>query len=115
MLIAALLAAALGAGAHPAVIGLAAVALLEPRLVILGAVCLGLYTVWDRRNTGDADAEAAFLTALASELRAGASLRHALFEATVRVPGRPRACGAACTCRDAHGSDRSAPENGAGP
>lgn len=86
MLIAALLAAALAAGAHPAVIGLAAVALLEPRLVILGAVCLGLYTVWDRRNTGGADAEAAFLTALASELRAGASLRHALFEATVRVP-----------------------------
>ena len=86
MLTAALLAAAIASGAHPTVVGLAAVALLEPRLVVLGAAVVGVYSVWSRRSSSDADAEAAFLTALASELRGGASLRHALFEAAVRVP-----------------------------
>lgn len=86
MLTAILLAAAIAAGAHPAVIGLAVMVLLEPRLVIAFAAIWVLYTIWGRRSTSVADTEAAFLTALAGELRGGASLRLALAEAVLRVP-----------------------------
>jgi len=81
-----MLAAAIAAGAHPAVIGLAVIALLEPRLVIAAVAVWALYSVWGRRHTSEADTEAAFLTALAAELRGGASLRLALSEAITRAP-----------------------------
>lgn len=86
MLSAALLAAAIATGAHPAVIGIAALAIVEPRLVILGAAAWAVFSFGQRRRTSDADTEAAFLRALAAELRGGTSLRLALSEAAVRFP-----------------------------
>lgn len=86
MLTAAVLAVAVAAGAHPVIIGIVAVAVLELRLVIVGAAVWGLYTWRSRRKTANTDTEAAYLRALASELRGGSSLRFAIAEAQLRVP-----------------------------
>ncbi|GMQ86615.1 MAG: hypothetical protein BMS9Abin07_2201 [Acidimicrobiia bacterium] len=86
MLTATLVAAAIAAGAHPAVIALAVVAVVEPRLVLAGAVAWGLFSVVRRRRASGADIEATFLRALAAELRGGSSLRLALGDAATRVP-----------------------------
>ena len=68
------------------IIGIAAVAVLEPRMVIVAAAVWGLYTWRGRRKTAHTDTEAAYLRALASELRGGSSLRFAVAEAELRVP-----------------------------
>lgn len=86
MLNVALLAAAIVTGAHPALIGIAALAIVEPRLVIVGAAGWGAYSYLQRRRSAGADTEAAFLRAMAGELRAGTSLRLALAESAVRFP-----------------------------
>jgi tight adherence protein B len=82
VLTALLLAAAFASGAHPAVVVLAAVSVFEPRLVIVGLVGWAAYNLVRRRRRDDAEAEAAFLRAVGSELRGGATLRLALAGAT---------------------------------
>lgn len=77
-----LLAAAIGAGAHPAVVAIAALSVVEPRLVVVGLACWGVFSVVRRRRRDDAEAEAAFLRTVGSELRGGATLRVALADAT---------------------------------
>ena len=86
MLTVALAAAAIAAGPHPAVIALAALAVVEPRLVLVGAAGWALFSVLRRRRIPSADIEATFLRALAAELRGGSSLRLALADAATRVP-----------------------------
>lgn len=86
MLTAALLAAAIAAGAHPVVVGVAALAVVEPRLVLVGGVAWSGYGYLRRRRDTGPDTEAAFLRALAAELRAGTSLRLALAESATRFP-----------------------------
>lgn len=81
-----LLAAAIAAGAHPVVVGIALLAVIEPRLVIAGLIAWAVYSVIRRRRTVDAESEAAFLRALAAELRGGASLRVALGDVAARSP-----------------------------
>ncbi len=85
MLTVALVAAAIAAGAHPVVIAVAAVAVVEPRLVLAGAAGWALFNLVRRRRTPNADVEATFLRALAAEIRAGSSLRLALADAAARV------------------------------
>jgi Flp pilus assembly protein TadB len=86
MLTVVVLAAAIVLGAHPAAIGLAALAVVEPRLVLFGAAIWGVYHLTQRRRGSGADTEAAFLRALAAELRGGTTLRVALADAADRVP-----------------------------
>ena len=85
MLTVALIAAAIAAGAHPVVIALAALAVVEPRLVLAGGAGWALFNVVQRRRIPSADIEATFLRALAAELRGGSSLRLALADAAARV------------------------------
>ena len=86
MLTVVLFAAAIAAGAHPAAMAIAGLAIVEPRLVVVGIAAWGLYNLLRRKRTADADSEAAFLRALAAELRTGTSLRLALADAALRVP-----------------------------
>lgn len=85
MLTVALVATAIAAGAHPVVIALAALAVVEPRLVLAGAAGWALFNLVRRRRTSSADVEATFLRALAAEIGAGSSLRLALADAATRV------------------------------
>ena len=88
MLTAVLLAAGLALGIHPAAVALAALASIEPRLVLVGAITWGIVAAIRRRRSRiTADAEATYFRALSAELRAGASLRGAIGEALYRVPG----------------------------
>lgn len=88
MLTAVLLAAGLTLGLHPAVVALAALASIEPRLVLIGAVTWGIVAALRRRKSRiTPDDEATYFRALSAELRAGASLRGAIGEALYRVPG----------------------------
>ena len=86
MLTVALVATAIAAGAHPVVIALVALTVVEPRLVLAGAAAWALFNVVRRRRTSSADIEATFLRALTAELRGGSSLRLALADAATRVP-----------------------------
>jgi tight adherence protein B len=87
VLTAVLLAAGLALGIHPAVVALAALASIEPRVVLAGAVAWGFIAAVRRRKRRiTPDDEAAYFRALSAELRAGASLRGALGEALHRVP-----------------------------
>ncbi len=80
-----LLAAAVASGVHPAAIGVAFLAAVEPRLVVVAAAGWALHSLRRRRRTAPGDTEAAFLRALAAELRTGTSLRLALAEAADRT------------------------------
>ena len=87
MLTAVLLATGLAFGLHPAVVALAALAAIEPRLVLVGAAVWGVVAAVQRRRARvTPDDEATYFRALSAELRAGASLRSALAEAVHRVP-----------------------------
>lgn len=87
MLIAVLLAGGLALGVHPAVLALAALAAIEPRLILAGAaVWAVVHAMRRRRHRVTPDDEATYFRALSAELRAGASLRGALGEAVDRVP-----------------------------
>lgn len=86
MLTGLLLAGAVAAGAHPLVVGIALVAVLEPRLLIAGLVAWAMYNVVRRRRSPGAESEAAFLRALTAELKGGASLRVALADAAADTP-----------------------------
>jgi len=87
MLIAILLGGGLALGVHPAVLALAALAAIEPRLVLAGAVVWAvIHAMRRRRHRVTPDDEATYFRALSAELRAGASLRGALGEAVDRVP-----------------------------
>lgn len=88
MLTAVLLACGLVLGVHPVVLALAAVAAIEPRLVLAGAAAWAVVAALRRRRERiTADDEATYFRALSAELKAGASLRGALGEAADRVPG----------------------------
>lgn len=94
MLTAVLLAGGLALGIPPVIIAIAAVAVIEPRLVLAGAAIWGVVAAVRRRSHRVApDDEATLFRAMAAELRSGASLRSALAEAAHRVPqiqlGRP--------------------------
>jgi len=90
MVAALVLAAGVAFGVHPAVVALAAVAAIEPRLVIAAAVAWGIVSAARRRAARPGpDDEAAFFRALAAELRSGSSLRAALGAASLRVPRIP--------------------------
>lgn len=87
MLTAVLLAGALAVGVPPVMIAIAAVAAIEPRLVLVGASVWGFVATLRRRATSvTPDDEATLFHAMAAELRSGASLRSALAEAAHRVP-----------------------------
>lgn len=87
MLIAVLLAGGLFLGIHPVLLALAALAALEPHLILVGAaVWAVVHAVRRRRNRVTPDDEATYFRALSAELKAGASLRGALGEAVDRVP-----------------------------
>ncbi len=94
MLTAVLLAGGLALGVPPVIIAIAAVAAIEPRLVLVGAAIWGVVAAVQRRSPRvTPDSEATLFRAMAAELRSGASLRSALAEAAHRVPqiqlGRP--------------------------
>lgn len=87
MLTAVLLASGLALGIHPAVVALAGLASIEPKLLLLGAGVWGVVAAIRRRaRPATADDEATYFRALSAELRAGASLRGAIGEALDRVP-----------------------------
>ncbi|MEA3502028.1 MAG: type II secretion system F family protein [Actinomycetota bacterium] len=87
MLAAVLLAAGLVLGISPVIIAIAAVAAIEPRLVLVGAAIWGIVAALRRRVTRvTPDDEATLFRAMAAELRSGASLRSALSEAAPRAP-----------------------------
>ena len=86
MLTGLLLAGAVAAGAHPVVIGIALVAVVEPRLLITGLVVWAIYHAVRRSRNTSAESEAAFLRALTAELKGGASLRVALADAAIDTP-----------------------------
>lgn len=87
MLTAVLLAAGLAAGVPPIIIAIAALAAIEPRLILAGAAVWGVVAALRRRPVRVApDDEATLFRAMAAELRSGASLRGALAEAAHRVP-----------------------------
>ena len=87
MLTAVLLAGGLAVGIPPVIIAIAALAAIEPRLVLAGAAVWGIVAAIRRRPALVApDDEATLFRAMAAELRSGASLRSALAEASHRVP-----------------------------
>ncbi len=87
MLVVVLLAGGLALGLSPVIIAIAAVAAIEPRLVLVGAAAWGIVTAIRRRGKRVIpDDEATLFRAMAAELRSGASLRSALAEAAHRVP-----------------------------
>ncbi|MEA2023897.1 MAG: hypothetical protein U9N79_06350 [Actinomycetota bacterium] len=87
MLVTVLLAGGLALGISPVIIAIAAVAAIEPRLVLVGAATWGVVTAIRRRaKRVTPDDEATLFRAMAAELRSGASLRSALAEAAHRVP-----------------------------
>jgi tight adherence protein B len=119
MLTAVLLAAGLAVGIPPVVIAIAALAAIEPRLVLAGAAVWGVVAALRRRPARVApDDEATLFRAMAAELRSGASLRSALAEAAHRVPqielGRPvRLAAAGMSMADVAGSvEAQLPVNG---
>ncbi len=87
MLTAVLLAGGLVLGISPVIIAIAAVAAIEPRLVLIGGAIWGVVAALQRRVARvTPDNEATLFRAMAAELRSGASLRGALAEAAHRVP-----------------------------
>ncbi len=86
MLTGLLLAGAVAAGAHPIVVGIAAVAVVEPRLLIAGLIGWAIYHAVRRNRGTGAESEAAFLRALTAELKGGASLRVGLADAAADTP-----------------------------
>lgn len=86
MLTVVLVAGTIVAGAHPAVVGLALLVAVEPRLVIAGFAVSVVHRYVKRGKTHNADTEAAFLRAVAAELRAGTSLRIAIADAAAASP-----------------------------
>ena len=90
MLTAVLLAGGLAIGIHPAVVAMAALASIEPTLILAGAAAWGVVAALRRRPARiTPDDEATYFRALSAELRAGASLRGAIGEARHRVPTLP--------------------------
>jgi tight adherence protein B len=90
VLTAVLLAGGLVLGVSPVIIAIAAVAAIEPRLVLVGAAIWGVVAALRRRVARvSPDSEATLFRAMAAELRSGASLRGALAEAAHRVPQIP--------------------------
>ncbi|MEA3509956.1 MAG: hypothetical protein U9R51_00835 [Actinomycetota bacterium] len=119
MLTAVLLAGGLVAGIPPALIAIAALAAVEPRLVLVGAAIWAIVSAFRQRRTRVVpDDEATLFRAMAAELRSGASLRNALAEAAHRVPqidlGRPvRLAAAGMSMSEVAGSvERRLAENG---
>ena len=86
VLIGALLAWGVVAGGHPLALGVVAVAALKPGWFLAGAAGWAAWYRLTTRSDPTAD-EGVFLRALASELRAGASLRPAPADASLRTPG----------------------------
>jgi tight adherence protein B len=87
MLTAVLVAGGLVLGISPVLVAVAALAAIEPRLVLAGAAVWGVVTALRRRSARTApDDEATLFRAMAAELRSGASLRSALADAAHRVP-----------------------------
>jgi len=87
MLTAVLLAGGLAVGIPPAIIAIAALAAIEPRLVLAGAAVWGVVAGLRRRPGVVApDDEATLFRAMTAEMRSGASLRSAISEASLRVP-----------------------------
>jgi len=87
VLTAVLLAGGLAFGVSPLIIAIAAVAAIEPRLVLAGAAIWGVVAALQRRTSRvTPDDEATLFRAMSAELRSGASLRSALAEAAHRVP-----------------------------
>lgn len=86
MLTALILAGAIAAGAHPIVIGIAAVSVIEPRLVVFGLAAWVAYGLVQRHKSDDPETEAALLRAVGAELRGGASLRVALADVAATSP-----------------------------
>lgn len=87
MLTAVVLAAGLVVGVPPLIVAVAAVAAIEPRLVLVMAAVWGIVSLVRRRAARvTPDDEATFFRSLAAELRSGASLRAALDPAASRVP-----------------------------
>ncbi|MFQ5515936.1 MAG: type II secretion system F family protein [Acidimicrobiia bacterium] len=68
----------LAAGIPWPVLAVAALAVWQP---VFFLILVAVWVLWSRRGKPDGDAEASFLSALAAELRAGASLRHGLMAA----------------------------------
>ncbi|MEA2010811.1 MAG: hypothetical protein U9N78_08905 [Actinomycetota bacterium] len=119
MLTAVLLAGGLAVGIPPLVIAVAALAVIEPRLVLAGAAVWGVAAALRRRPVRVVpDDEATLFRAIAAELRSGASLRSALADAAQRVPrielDRPvRLAAAGMSMTDVAGSVESQlPANG---
>lgn len=86
MLTAVILAAAIATGAHPIVVAIAAVSVIEPRLVVVGLVAWAAHALLQRHRIDDPETEAAFLRAVGAELRGGASLRLALADVADSSP-----------------------------
>ena len=119
MLTVVLLAGGLAVGISPVIIAIAALAAIEPRLVLAAAAVWGVAAALRRRPARvSPDDEATLFRAMAAELRSGASLRSALEEAAHRVPqielGRPvRLASAGMSMTDVAGSvEPQLPENG---
>ena len=89
MLMTPLLLAAAIAGVPPPAMGLAVIGVLSPPAALVLGSPAGLMW-WRHRRASRTEAidEAAFCSAVAAELRAGASLRHALAGAAERDPGQ---------------------------
>ena len=72
MLTAVLLAGGLAIGIHPAVVAMAALASIEPRLILAGAAAWGVVAALRRRPQRiTPEDEATYFRALSAELRAG--------------------------------------------
>jgi tight adherence protein B len=83
MLIAVGLAWGLAAGVPLVVLALVGISLLSPRVALAG---LGVITVGDRISRKPAGGDAAYLQAVAAELRSGAGVRAAIADAADRMP-----------------------------
>jgi Flp pilus assembly protein TadB len=86
VLTAVVLAAALAAGAPVPFVAIAAVAVWRPLWFLAFAATWGIVARRKRSPSDPAESEAAFLRAVAAELRSGASLRRALVDAAGATP-----------------------------
>ena len=78
----------LGAGTPAVVLCALAIAIYQPVIAVIG---LGAIAVLERTRRRPGDDEAAFLQAVASELRSGAAIRMAIADAADRGPSLPLA------------------------
>ena len=84
MLLSAVAAIAVAAGAPPGAVVIAMLAALQPMVFMVGVVAWAGYHHWGSRTRHGSRGEAAFLEAVAAEVRGGSSLRHAIAEAAGR-------------------------------